>query len=54
MRNFMFGVNGRFRQDLPFITRSLDKLPIINIDKQSGISFEGEFSNTSKSKSNKQ
>ena len=43
MRNFMFGVNGRFRQDLPFITRSLDKLPIINIDKQSGISFEGEF-----------
>ena len=43
MRNFMFGVNGRFKQDLPFVTRSVDKMPFIETDKQSGISFEGEF-----------
>ena len=43
MRNFMFGLNGRFKRDLPFITQSLDKMPIIETDKQSGISFEGEF-----------
>ena len=43
MRNFMFGVNGRFKRDLPFITQSLDRMPIIETDKQSGISFEGEF-----------
>ena len=43
MRNFMFGLNGRFKKDLPAITRTLDKMPIIETDKQSGISFEGEF-----------
>ncbi len=43
MRNFMFGLNGRFKKDLPAITRTLDKMPIIDTDKPSGISFEGEF-----------
>ena len=43
MRNFVWGLNGRAQRDLPFLTRSLDMLPIIETDRPSKVSFEGEF-----------
>ena len=43
MRNFIWGLNGRYQQDLPELTRKLDRLPIIETEKQSVFSFEGEF-----------
>ena len=43
MRNFIWGLNGRYEQDLPIITRTLDKMPVIETDKPSNISVEGEF-----------
>jgi len=43
MRNFIWGLNGRFQQDIPFMTRALDRLPLIETEKPSAFSFEGEF-----------
>jgi len=43
MKNFIWGLNGRFQQDLPSMTRTLDKLPMIETEKLSAFSFEGEF-----------
>ena len=43
MRNFIWGLNGRFQKDLPLVTRTLDKMAIIETDKPSTISIEGEF-----------
>ncbi|MBT4068130.1 MAG: cell surface protein SprA [Candidatus Marinimicrobia bacterium] len=43
MRNFIWGLNGRYQQELPGLTRTLDRLPMIETEKQSAFSFEGEF-----------
>ncbi len=43
MRNFMWGMNGRAEQPLDGLSRWLDKLPIIETDRPSSISVEGEF-----------
>ena len=43
MSNFIWGLNGRYQQDLPGLTRTLDRLPIIETEKLSTFSFEGEF-----------
>ena len=43
MRNFIWGLNGRYQKNLPRLTRSLDRLPIIETEKPSAFSFEGEF-----------
>ena len=43
MRNFIWGLNGRMQREIPFLTRAFDRLPIIETDKASRISFEGEF-----------
>ncbi len=43
MRNFIWGLNGRFQRDLPELTRTLDRLPLIETEKKSAFSFEGEF-----------
>jgi hypothetical protein len=43
MRNFIWGLNGRFQKDLPRVTRTLDRMPLIETEQSSGFSFEGEF-----------
>ncbi len=43
MRNFIWGLNGRYQKALPGLTRSLDRLPVIETEKPSEFSFEGEF-----------
>jgi len=42
-RNFIWDLNGRFEFDLDGLTRILDKLPIIETEKLSTFSVEGEF-----------
>ena len=42
-RNFIWGVNGRYDQPIEGLTRFLDKLPIINTEKTSSFSIEGEI-----------
>ena len=42
-RNFIWGVNGRYDQPIDGLTRFLDKLPIIDTDKVSSFSIEGEI-----------
>ena len=42
-RNFIWDLNGRFEFDLDGLTRILDKLPIIETEKLSTLSVEGEF-----------
>jgi len=42
-RNFIWDLNGRFEFDLDGLTRFLDKLPIIETEKLSTFSVEGEF-----------
>jgi len=42
-RNFIWDLNGRFEFDLDGLTRVLDKLPIIETEKLSTFSVEGEF-----------
>jgi len=41
-RNFIWGVNGRYEQPLEGLTRLIDRLPIINTEKASSFSIEGE------------
>lgn len=43
MRNFMWGMNGRFEQPLEGLTRWVDKLPVIEADRPSSFSIEGEI-----------
>ena len=43
MRNFIWGLNGRFQKDFPKLTRTLDRLPLIETEQLSAFSFEGEF-----------
>ncbi len=43
MRNFVWDINGRFNQELPFLTRAIDWLPLVSTDQASSITFEGEL-----------
>jgi len=42
MANFVFDVNGRIQQDLNFLTKGIDRLPLISTDKKSMVTIEGE------------
>lgn len=42
MRNFMWGMNGRFEQPMEGLTRWVDKFPVIEADRPSSFSVEGE------------
>ncbi len=42
-RNFIWDLNGRHSMELDGLTRTLDKLPLIDTDKPSTLNFEGEF-----------
>ncbi|PID27289.1 MAG: cell surface protein SprA [Candidatus Cloacimonadota bacterium] len=41
--NFIWDVNGRYSDDLPFLTTGIDKLPFIETEVKSSFSIEGEF-----------
>ncbi len=41
--NTIWGLNGSYRKDVPFITKMVDFLPLIETKEKSSISFEGEF-----------
>ena len=43
MRNFVWDINGRVNQDLNFLTRAVNWLPLIQTDKASSITLEGEI-----------
>ena len=42
-RNFIWDLNGRFELEMDGLTRSLDNLPIIETEKMSTFSLEGEI-----------
>ncbi|MEE8437643.1 MAG: cell surface protein SprA, partial [Candidatus Neomarinimicrobiota bacterium] len=44
MRNFIWGLNGRYQNELPGLTNTIDRLPMVSTDKASNYSIEGEFS----------
>ena len=39
----MFGINGNYSTEVPFLTRMVNKLPNIDTDVQSNFSVRGEF-----------
>ena len=41
--NTIWGVNGSFRSDVPFLTRLVDFLPFLETKEMSSITLEGEF-----------
>jgi len=41
--NTIWGLNGSYRTDVPFLTRMVDFLPLIETKEKSSVSFEGEF-----------
>jgi cell surface protein SprA len=41
--NTIWGLNGSYRTDVPFLTRMVDFLPFIETKEQSSITLEGEF-----------
>jgi len=43
INNSIFGVNGNFSSEVPFLTRMVNKLPNIDTDVPSNISIRGEF-----------
>jgi len=43
MRNFIWDINGRYGRDLEVISKSLNRLPLIETDAISKIAIEGEF-----------
>ncbi|MFB9056236.1 cell surface protein SprA [Mariniflexile ostreae] len=43
INNTIFGVNGNYASEVPFLTRLVNKLPNIDTDVPSNISFRGEF-----------
>ena len=42
-RNFIWDLNGRYEWEMEGFTRLLDKMPLIEADKLSSLSFEGEI-----------
>ncbi len=43
MRNFVWDVNGRYDKELNFLTRAINKLPLVQTDRPSSFSLEGEI-----------
>ncbi|WP_347923002.1 cell surface protein SprA [Pontimicrobium sp. SW4] len=43
INNSIFGINGNFSTEVPFLTRLANKLPNIDTDVQSNLSIRGEF-----------
>lgn len=43
INNTMFGINGNYSTEIPFLTRLVNKLPNIDTDVPSNISVRGEF-----------
>ncbi len=43
INNTIFGINGNFSTEVPFLTRLANKLPNIDTDVQSNLSVRGEF-----------
>ena len=43
VNNTIFGLNGNFSTEIPFLTRLANKLPNIDTDVPSNLSFRGEF-----------
>ncbi|MFQ6616296.1 MAG: cell surface protein SprA, partial [Fidelibacterota bacterium] len=43
MRNFIWDLNGRYETDLDFLTRAIDRLPLLKTQKPSSFRIEGEF-----------
>ncbi|MFO7723891.1 MAG: cell surface protein SprA, partial [Bacteroidales bacterium] len=41
--NTIWGLDAQYQSEAPFITKMIDKLPLINTKAPSSISFEGEF-----------
>ena len=42
-RNFIWDLNGRYEWELDGVTRFLDRLPVIETDKMTNLSIEGEI-----------
>ncbi|MBN2281437.1 MAG: cell surface protein SprA [Candidatus Marinimicrobia bacterium] len=42
MANFVFDINGRIQQEMNFLTKGIDRLPLISTDKVSVVTIEGE------------
>ncbi|MFQ6673500.1 MAG: cell surface protein SprA [Fidelibacterota bacterium] len=42
-RNFIWDLNGRYESDVDFLTRAIDRLPLIETKKPSSFRIEGEF-----------
>ncbi|MBU4486880.1 MAG: cell surface protein SprA, partial [Candidatus Delongbacteria bacterium] len=42
-RNLVMDINGQTNFDLPFLTKAIDWLPLVETDKESNLSFEGEI-----------
>ena len=43
MRNFIWNIAGRYRQDVDFLTKGVDMLPLIETSKPSSFNIEGEY-----------
>ena len=43
MRNFIWNIAGRYKQDVDFLTKAVDMLPLIETTKPSSFNIEGEY-----------
>ncbi len=43
MRNFIWNIAGKYKQDIDFLTKVVDKLPLIETTKLSTFNIEGEY-----------
>lgn len=43
MRNFIWDLNGRYESDFDFLTRAIDRLPLLETQKPSSFRIEGEY-----------
>ena len=43
MRNFLWNIGGKFDQDIDFLTKLTDMIPLVEADKKSSLNIEGEF-----------
>jgi cell surface protein SprA len=41
--NTIWGLNGSFRRESPFLTKMVDRIPLIDTDEKSSIRIDGEF-----------
>ena len=45
MRNFIWNIAGKYKQDVDLLTKAVNKIPFIETTKPSVINVEGEFAN---------